>query len=288
MKNTNIGIANLVISNKLKDSYFHNNLIEEAKKLTTDFFAVIKSSPILQLEFKVLSNLENKHIENDLGATRYIDDNIKLFEVYTIQEIDAERQKLNDFLLENVVPEITDASYDPERINLYNAIDTLITESLNVPDKVDVDSIHDSFEIVLNHVKSPKKETLTENLEMKDIDEDVIEIAIGKFNEKYDTLNESDKNLLKKLIKSTDDEKQGLLEEYKTECLTILESVPKDTIEEKNTKIANAIRKIKEMKYGKNTVDDNIIGLHEVVCIINPRERKKIISRSCELWTSTI
>ena len=99
---------------------------------------------------------------------------------------------------------------------------------------------------------------------MKDVDEDVIEIAIGKFNEKYDTLNEGDKNLLKKLIKSTDDEKQGILEEYKTECLTILESVPKDTIEEKNNKIANAIRKIKEMKYGKDTVDDNIIGLHEL------------------------
>ena len=261
MKNTNIGIANLVISNKLKDSYFHNNLIEEAKKLTTDFFAVIESSPILQLEFKVLSNLENKHIENDLGATRYIDDNIKLFEVYTIQEIDKEREKLCT-LYEEVSPFYH--AEEQEKLKLYNAIDTLITESLNVPDKVDVDSIHDSFEIVLNHIKSPKKESLTENVEMKDVDEDVIEIAIGKFNEKYDTLNEGDKNLLKKLIKSTDDEKQGILEEYKTECLTILESVPKDTIEEKNNKIANAIRKIKEMKYGKDTVDDNIIGLHEL------------------------
>jgi hypothetical protein len=264
MKNTNIGIANLVISNKLKDSYFHNNLIEEAKKLTTDFFGVIKSSPILQLEFKVLSNLENKHIENDLAATRYIDDNIKLFEVYTIQEIDAEREKVGNFLIENTAPENLDILDVDERVSLYNAIDTLITESLNVPDKIDVDSIHDSFEVVLNHVKSPKKESLIENLEMKDVDEDVIEIAVGKFNEKYDTLNENDKNLLKKLIKSTDDEKQGLLEEYKTECLTILESVPKDTIEEKNNKIANAIRKIKEMKFGKDTVDDNIIGLHEL------------------------
>ena len=85
MKNTNIGIANLVISNKLKESYFNNNLIEESKKLTTDFLDIVKSSPILQLEFKVFNNLDNKVIENDLIATRYIDSNIKLFEIYTIQ-----------------------------------------------------------------------------------------------------------------------------------------------------------------------------------------------------------
>ena len=72
MKNTNIGIANLVISRKLKDSYFNNSLIEESKKLTTDFFDVVKSSPILQLEFKVFNNLENKHIESDLIANRVL------------------------------------------------------------------------------------------------------------------------------------------------------------------------------------------------------------------------
>jgi hypothetical protein len=261
MKNTNIGVANLVISNKLKDSYFNNNLIEESKKLTNDFFDVIKSSPILQLEFKVLNNLENKYIENDLAATRYIDDNIKLFEVYTIEEIDVERQKINNFLIENVVAEIGNASYDLKKIDLYNAIDTLITESLNVPDKVDVDSIHESFTVVLNHVKTPKKQSLSEALELNDVEEEVIEIAVNKFNEKYDSLNEDDKNLLKKLIKSNDDEKQELLEEYKKDSLTILESVHKDSIEEK---ILKTIQKIKEMKYNKSTIDDDIISLHEL------------------------
>ena len=139
MKNTNIGIANLVVSNKLKNSYFNHELIEESKKLTTDFFNAVRNSPILELEFKVFNNLENKTIENDLAATRYIDSNIKLFEVYTISEIEAERTKLNKFLLENVIAKITaeNFDYDPKRIDLYNAIDVLITESLNDYDKVD-------------------------------------------------------------------------------------------------------------------------------------------------------
>lgn len=254
MKNTNIGIANLVVSNKLKDSYFNHNMVEESKKLTTDFFDVVKSSPILQLEFKVFNNLENKNIDNELIATRYIDNNIKLFEVYTINEIDKEREKLYPFLTE----EIEDNS---ERIALYEAIDTLITESLNVPDKMNVDGIHESFEIVLNHIKTPKVQTLVETHEGMPVNENVIEIAIGKFNEKYDVLNESDKNLLKKLIKSNDEEKQILFEEYKTECLTILEGVKKDSIEDK---ILKTIQKIKEMKHNANTIDDDIIGLHDL------------------------
>jgi hypothetical protein len=262
MKNTNIGIANLVVSNKLKDSYFNHSLIEESKKLTTDFFDVVKNSPILQLEFKVFNNLENKTIENELIATRYIDNNIKLFEVYTIGEIDAEREKLNEFLDKGVItPE--NALLNPDKIQLYEAIDNLIRESLNDYDKIDVDNIHESFEFVLNHIKTLKTQTLTEASEYKNVDEEVIEIAINKFNDKYDSLNESDKNLLKTLIKANKTEKQELLETYKSECLTILEGVGKNETEDKNAKIANAIRKIREMKYNSKTVNNDIIGLHE-------------------------
>lgn len=255
MKNANIGIINLIISNKLKDSYFNEKLIEESKKVAFDFFDVVKSSPILQLEFKVFNNMESKHIENDLTATRYIDNNIKLFEVYTIQEIDAAREKLNSLISEEYIPA------DNDKVLLYNAIDNLIKESLNPYDSVNVDSIHESFTLVLNHIKTPKKPILLENVDIVPVGEDVIEIAIDKFNEKYDALNEGDKNLLKTLIKSSDEEKQTLLETYKAENLVILEGMSKESA--KNV-AAKAIQKIKEMIYQKSTVDDNIISLHEL------------------------
>jgi hypothetical protein len=255
MKNTNIGIANLVISNKLKDSYFNGKLLEESKKLTTDFMDVVKCSPILQLEFKVFNSIEGKHIDNDLAATRYIDNNIKLFEVYTIAEIDAAREKLNPFITESEVP------VEDDKVLLYNAIDNLIKESLNDYDKIDIDNIHESFTLVLSHIKEPKKKELIENVDVKPVEEDVIEIAVDKFNEKYDTLNEEDKNLLKLLIKSTDKEKKALLETYKTESLTILEAVTKESAKEG---VARAVQKIKEMVYKKGDVEDNIISLHEL------------------------
>jgi len=253
MKNINIGIVNFMISNKLKDSYFNNNLIEESKKITSNFIDVIKNSPILQLEFRVFNNIENKHIENDVTATRYIDQNIKLFEIYTIQEINEERKKLKPF-----VSEIDDSGNN--KILLYNAIDNLIKESLKDYSDVDVDCIHESFTTVLNHIKEPKK-MLVENVEVQEINDNIIEIAVNKFNKKYESLNEDDRNLFQKLITYNDKEKEELLEYYKDENLLILEKVNKDSVKDN---ILKAIQKIKETKYNKSSVNDDIIGLYEL------------------------
>jgi DNA-binding transcriptional regulator YbjK len=257
MKNVNIGIANLIISNKLKDSYFNNNLVEESKAFTSDFFSVVRNSPILQLEFKVFDDIENKHIENELLATRYIDNNIKLFEVYTIKEIDAERAKLNKFISEEIVPI---GALTTSRVDLYNAIDELITESLSSYDVINVDKIHESFVTVLNHIREPKK-ALLESIDIEEVNEDIIELAVGKYNEKYSSLNEDDKALLQKLIKSNDHEKEKLLETYKQEGLTLLENVKDDSVKDN---ISKSINKIKGMKYSKEKVVDDIISLHEL------------------------
>jgi hypothetical protein len=251
MESINIGIVNLVVSKKLKDAYFGNTLIEESKQITEDFFNVVKNSPILQLEFKVFNNIETKHIENDLAATRYIDNNIKLFEVYTNREIEKEHEKLLPFLTEDV-------QVDDDKVQLYIAINNLIKESLSNSEEIDVDDIHESFEIVLSHVKTPK----TQDSEKPEfINEDVIEIAVNKFNEKYDSLAEDDKTLFLTLIKSTPSEKETLLESYKNESMALLEGINKDTVKDSVTK---AIQKIKEMMFNPKTVDDDIISLHEL------------------------
>jgi hypothetical protein len=251
MENINIGIVNLVVSNKLKDAYFSNSLIEESKQVTEDFFSVVKNSPILQLEFKVFNNIETKHIDNDLAATRYIDNNIKLFEIYTLSEIEKEHEKLKLFLTEDV-------QVDDERVQLYVAISNLVKESLSNYEDINVDSIHESFELVLSHVKKPK---LIHEEKAELINENVIEIAVNKFNEKYDSLNEDERSLLLTLMKSTPVEKEGLLECYKNESLSLLEGINKESVKDSITK---AIQKIKEMKFNPQSVDDDIISLYEL------------------------
>jgi hypothetical protein len=253
MESINIGIVNLVVSKKLKDAYFGNTLIKESKQLTEDFFNVVKSSPILQLEFKVFNNLETKHIDNDVIAARYIDNNIKLFEIYTNKEIEREHEKLKPFLTEDI-------QVDDSKVQLYIAINNLIKESLNNYEDVNVDVIHESFETIMGHIKSPKTSEI-ENPESKFINEDVIEIAVNKFNEKYDSLNEEEKQLLLTLIKSTPSEKETLLESFKNEGLSILEGLNKESVKDS---VAKAIQKIKEMKFNPQTADDDIISLFEL------------------------
>lgn len=254
MKNVNIGIVNLVVSSKLKNSYFKNEMVTESKEQVNEFFNAVKSSPLLQLEFKVFNNIENKHIKNEILAKDYIDNHIKLFEIYTIEEIDVERAKIKQFISEETIP------LDNDRIKLYQAINTLINETLEAHKKKDIDKMHEAFVLVLEYVQTPKKKFL-ENVDVQPITEDVIEIAVGKYNKKYASLDEGDRELLKTLIKASIAEKQELLETYKTESLEMLESVDKD---DAHDKIAKAIQKIKEMVYNQETVNDDIIGLHEL------------------------
>lgn len=252
MKNLNIGIVNLLVSTKLKEAYFSGNLIEESKKVTSNFLDVVKNSQLLQLEFKVFNNIEGKHIESEILAKDYIDEHIGLFEVYTLEEIDAEREKLAQFVNEDTP--------DDDKIKLYQAIDTVINETLEAHQNKDIDRMHEAFVVILEHVRTPKK-ALLENVDVEAINEDVIEIAVGKFNEKYGSLNEDDKDLFKRLIKSSDSEKNTLLETMKTETRIKLNRI---TTESAKAGVEKAIGKINEMVYSKDDVDDNIIELHEL------------------------
>jgi hypothetical protein len=257
MKNINIGTVSLMVSEKLKDSYFSDNRINESKDTSQLFFETLKSSPLLQLEFGVFNNIESKCIDNDVMATRYIDKNIALFETYTIDEIQKEREKIKKFYDDGIV-------LDEKKRKLYESINTLIYQSLQPSEEVDVDAVHESFTVVLNHIKTPiekRRDVISENLDIDKINDDIIEIAISKFNEKYGGLNEEDKNLLIKLIKSNDNEKRQLFEEYKKESLSALEAIEEGVAEEKRKLV---LEKIKGMGYDPKTVNESIIKLHEL------------------------
>ena len=259
MKNVNIGIANLIISNKLKESYFNDKIMGESKKTAFGFLEIVKNSPLLQLEFKVFDAIENTHIESEMLAGKYIDEAIKTFEIFTIEEIDIERKKIDAFIHEEI--SVLDGTFELDKIDLYNAIDTLIRESLNTGVDVDIDMIHESYALVLNHIKEPKVLSEVVDVDIEMINENVLEIATNKYNEKYADLIEEDRNLVQTLIKSSTEEKKNLLETYKTETLAILEGLSDENAKDG---IAKAIQKIKEMVYNQKEVDDHIIGLHEL------------------------
>lgn len=257
MEKINVGIANLIISNEVKESISDSSIISEAKNITSKFINVIKNSPILQLESKVFNNLENKYINNELLATRYIDNNVNLFEIYTLDEINEEHNKLNA-LLKNINE--TNIKLDNEKNKLYSAISDLIAEKLKIGDDVNVDKLHESFNFILEHLKKPKEnKSLTE---LENINENVIEIAIDKFNEKYKKMNEEDASLFKNLMSFDGVAKKQLFEEYKNKNIELLDSLK--TENSNNDKINKSIEKTKEMEFVSENADIDIIKLYEL------------------------
>lgn len=252
MKNINIGVANLVVSDKLRESMFDDSLLVETKNTASKFFDVVKNSPVLQLEFKVFNSIENKHINSDALIPNFIDKNVRLFETYTLEELSTEHDKLKPFIGEAVI--------ENEKIALYEAITTLIEESLKLSENVNIDKMHEAFDLVLDHIRQPKEDEST-NIVPEIINEEVIEIAINKFNEKYESMNEEDVKLFKKLVVADNNMKEELFEEFKEENVAALEKLNEDN---SNDKIAKSLEKINEMTFNVATADSDIVKLYEL------------------------
>ena len=256
----NIGTANLILTSILVKSYINENFNDDNKNLLKEFYNLINESPILELELKVINNIENKSIKDNTLAMRYIDDNIKLFELYTIDDVKNERNKIKQ-ILNNI--DDNNIIIDNEKIKLYEYIETLIDESLKYGDDVNVDALHESFEFVLNYLNNNENvnDVKTSNI-LKNINEDVINIAINKFNDKYSKiLKEDDLMFFKKIVKSSLNDKKQIFEEYKNDNLNILKDL---NLKTSNKKIEETVNKIKNMKFNPNTINSDLIKLYDL------------------------
>lgn len=253
----NIGIVKAYISNKLKENYLQSNSLNESKELTKDFFSIIKESEILGSLLSTFKNIENKHIINDVVATRYIDESISIFNKYTKDEILNECAKLDKFNING---------FDCENANLYESINTLILHSSKSDDMPDVDIVHEAFVTVLDYIKTDKNKDLTES---KVIDfnyeyftpETVIGVALNKFNEKFNSLDEREKKILQVLTFGDKQDKVTIFETLRKENLAKLQEMKGDDIQDK---ITETISKIEKMGSEDNVIAENTINLFEL------------------------
>lgn len=254
MENLNFGIAKNAVFGKIKNEFISNDSVNESKEISSEFISIIKESPILQLEFEVYKNLENKHIENDVIATRYIDSNVSLFENYTRDEVLDENKKLEKFVKDS-----------EEKNNLYESINELILQATKSDETPNIDKIHESFTIVLEHIKSKKEKDLIKESKAiipEGVDRgDLIKIAITKFNEKYSNLNESEKTLLKNMVMGSDKEKKEIFESLKKTNLDTLGEIEKNGIADK---INETIDRIEKMNFSSESSIKDIVSLFEL------------------------
>jgi hypothetical protein len=229
-----------------------NNIIRENNEinLLEKFIKILKNSDILMLEYLVFNNLENKTIITSESATRYINDNLKLFNKYNKKTVISENKKLS---------KIFDVIGSIEKNELYEAIDYLILENCSDNKLPNIDKLHDSFEVVLEHLKK-NKETNKHNIE-ENLDFDMSHVINYKIHEtfkKHSNLSEQEQKILKTIVNSNLEEKINLYETLKEEILNKLKSLP---INEKIEKVKN---KLNSIVINENNFEEEIIKIQEL------------------------
>ena len=204
----NFGHIKELYNNILSESVMSKN--EGSKKLFKNYVKTLKENEILKNQFLVYSNIENK-VETDIAkATMFVKENIDLFSKYAKKDIfEANKKLVSELLFEN---DITN-----EKAELHENISTLIfTEK--APQTIN--TIVEAMDKVVNYIVNNKESEVTEAIDLPT--SMVTTMMVEKYNQKYSVLDESQRNVLKVLIESTEDEKKQVYGDMLNECLSLI------------------------------------------------------------------
>ena len=226
---------------KIKNTF--NDMIVEgiakkdakAKKLFKQYIKTIKESEILKAQFLIYNNIENRVDSDETSANLYISENLRLLEKYKIADIVNENKKLVKLLDKNGVKLL-----DTYKLSgLHESISNLISTK-KTPKNVGV--VVDGLKKVGEYIKSNKKPDVVEHTELP---MSVLRnIMVEKYNEKYGSLEESDRKILKTLIGSNLEDKEKLYYEVVSECKVLVGNLIEGSDEESKNKLLKVKAKL--------------------------------------------
>ena len=201
---------------KIKD-LFNSILVEgmitkdKAKKLVfKNYVDAINENSILKTQFLVYTNIENKIESDESKALLFVKENINLFSKFKKKDIIEANLKLSKSIL-------FDKEIQTENAELYENISKLIFTSKN-PDTIDV--IVDATSNVVKHILNNKPKEINERIDLPN--SMISTMMVDKYNEKYSSLDESEKQVLKVLIDSNDEQKKSVYSNTLRECIDLI------------------------------------------------------------------
>jgi len=241
LKINNFGIIKNTFNNILVEGIITKN--EPSKKLFKDYIKTIKESEILKTQFIVYSNIENK-IESDVSkATLFVKENIELFSKFKKGDIIKENNKLKDLLGSNDIIH--------EKNELYENLNTLILSDKKAEN---IDSIVESTTKIVDYILNNKSR---DNFERIDLPNSVItSLMVEKYNQKYSSLDESEKNILKTLISSDENGKKDMYSKLIRECIDLVNA----KLNTDDLEIKDKLLKVKDKLLSDNQeINENFI-----------------------------
>lgn len=249
-----------------------SELIREQKSKTLDIFLEeIKKSPALTKQHFVFKNIETaKPFEKERLAERFILQNLQLFKNERWENIVSENKRIRRELLDD--------------IHIESRLDNKLAESINTLIEfhstigyTNFEKEQEAFEYVLGHLtrtvnESDKSKETTDNPNILNKGwKFITQAAVSNFNERYQHLNEEEKNVFSILI-SDQKNKISYLEEIKNRNLDSIQKLLETNkdIDKDTTALLEKFKiKIENMK-GANFVnlDEYILANLELETLI--------------------
>lgn len=250
------------LKNKFTQTYIesHINGDSKGKELYKRFLEVLKESETLKSYFVVYKNLENKTVSNEFEATEYLKENLAILDKFRGEKsIVKESQKLIN-LLEN-----NDVYIDSEPNDFNKSLHTLTTKSKNIDN---IDNIHEAKLSIVKHLMTEKTKPSDSDLVRENIDVNkFLNIATEKYNEKYSTLSEEEKKIIKVIREGNDSEKEGMLHSMVKETISLVNTRLKsvgDNIELKSKLLETKDFVYSMDEYSIDTFNNNIKKLYDI------------------------
>jgi hypothetical protein len=189
----------------------------ESSKLFKKYIKAIRENEMLKTQFLVVTNIETK-VETDKDkATEYVKENINLFSSFDKKKLIEANNNLSEFIRLCEKGELLKEDFDYEHKALHENISTLIFTK-KTPNTID--TIVEATNAIVNYILGNKKKELVEAIELPS--SMLTTMMVDKYNDKYDSLDESDKRILKALIDSTPEEKSEVYTTTLRECIDLI------------------------------------------------------------------
>ena len=226
---------------KIKAIQSEKYLNETSADTISKFMDIIKKSNKLQKEFKIYKSLEGAHIPSEMLAMKHIDRNV------------SNRTMLYESDLDKIQEFDEDIAIDPDRKVLYESIHILLHDD-------NPDNIHEAYVCVLKHIQNNKPIVEENVIEYpKGVDREIIlEMAVNKFNERYGSMDEDEKELFNTLSTTPYTEKKKLFESLRKKTIDLTNDGDNNGIEDK---INEAIDSINKLEFSEETANNSIIKL---------------------------
>jgi hypothetical protein len=188
----------------------------QKRELFKKYIKTIKESEILRTQFLVYNNIENMVESSELDARMYVKENVDLFKKFKGEDIYNENSKLIS-LSEEVAEKIKE-DYDLKKMHVNLGY---LIESTEHP--ISINGIHGAIKEVANYILTNKPKEVNEAVDTDIPPSMFASILIDKYNEKYADLEESDKDILKAVIGSTNTEKKEIYENTVRDCIKLID-----------------------------------------------------------------